>query len=204
MSIDIVQCIGCCTMSKIWSILIIISIIFALFTGNADKVLQYITNASYNSIENIMTLAGTLCFWMGVFNIVKHTEIINKIAKCMKLVINKLLNKDEINEEIMEDVSLNITSNALGVGNAATAYSISAINKMQKLNKNKEKPNDSMATFILLNTASIQLIPTTIISLRIMYSSKNPGGIILPVWIVSIAALFVGLISIKVLNKVMK
>ena len=191
-------------MSKIWSFIIIISIVFALFTGNADKVLQNITSASYNSIENIMTLAGTLCFWTGVFNIVKHTGIINKISRTINIVINKLLKKDEINDEIIEDVSLNITSNALGVGNAATAYGISAINKMQELNKNKEKPNDSMAMFILLNTASIQLIPTTIISLRIMYSSKNPGSIILPVWLVSISALFVGIMSIKILNKVMK
>lgn len=204
MIIDIVQYIGCCTMSKIWSFIIIVSIIFAIITGNADKVLGYITNASYNSVENIITLTGTLCFWMGIFNVVKHTNIINKIANIIMPLINKLLKKDEINDEIIENVSLNITSNALGVGNAATAYSINAINKMQELNKNKEKPNDSMTMFILLNTASIQLIPTTIISLRIMYSSQNPGIIILPVWIVSITALFMGLISIKILNKVIK
>ena len=71
-------------------------------------------------------------------------------------------------------------------------------------NKNKEKANDSMTSFILLNTASIQLIPTTIISLRAIYGSGNPGNIILAVWVVTVAALVAGLVAIKVLNKVIK
>ena len=191
-------------MSKIWTFIILISIVFAVLTGNSGKVLDYITKASYNSIENIMTLTGTLCFWTGIFNVVKNTSIIDNMAKIIKPVIDKIFKKDEINDEIIKDISLNVTSNALGVGNAATVYGINAINNMQKINKNKEKLNDSMAVFVLLNTASIQIIPTTIISLRTMYGSKNPGSIILPVWIITIAALFVGILAIKILNRVIQ
>jgi len=191
-------------MSLIWSFMIIIAIVFTFFTGNADKLIEYVTKASTNSIENIMALAGMLCFWTGIFNILKHTMAIDKLANFVKPIMSRLFKKDEVDDKIMQDVALNVTSNAIGVGNAATAFGISATKKMQAKNKNKEKANDSMTAFILLNTASIQLIPTTMISLRAIYGSKNPGEIILAVWIISIAALTAGIISIKILNKVIK
>jgi len=191
-------------MSIIWSFMIIISIIFTFVTGSADKLIEYITKASSNSIENIITLAGMLCFWTGIFNILRHTPLIDKLANFVKPVTSKLFKKQEIDNEIMHDVALNVTSNALGVGNAATVFGINATKKMQEKNKNKEKPNDSMTAFILLNTASIQLIPTTIISLRVLYGSKNSGGIILAVWLVSLISLVIGIVAIKALNKVVQ
>ena len=191
-------------MSKIWSIIILISIAFSAFAGNADKIIELITEASNNAVENIIVLAGMLCFWTGIFNIIRNTTIINCLSKIVKPITGRFLKKEEMNEEITQNVALNIASNALGAGNAATAFGISAIKGMQELNKQKDKPSDSMACFILLNTASIQLIPTTIISLRILFDSKNPGGVVLPVWIVSIIALASGLLAIKVLNKVVR
>ena len=191
-------------MSIIWSLMIMLAIIFTFATGNADTLIEHITKASSNSIENVITLAGMLCFWTGIFNILKHTPLIEKLANFVKPITGKLFRKDEIDDAIMQDVALNVTSNAIGVGNAATVFGINATKKMQEKNKNKEKPNDSMTAFILLNTASIQLIPTTIISLRALYGSENPGNIILAVWIVTVAALFAGLIAIKILNKVVK
>ena len=191
-------------MSIIWSFMIILAIVFTFFTGNADELIEYVAKASTNSIENIMTLAGMLCFWTGIFNILKHTPVIDKLAGLVKPMTSKLFKQDEIDDEIMQDVALNVTSNAIGVGNAATVFGISATKKMQAKNKNKEKANDSMTAFILLNTASIQLIPTTIISLRAIYGSNNPGNIILAVWIVTVVAITVGIVLIKVLNKVIK
>lgn len=191
-------------MSIIWSFMIIIAIVYTFAVGNADMLIEHVTKASSNSIENVITLAGMLCFWTGIFNILKHTPFIEKLANVVKPITSKLFKKDEVDDEIMQDVALNVTSNAIGVGNAATVFGINATKKMQAKNRNKEKPNDSMTSFVLLNTASIQLIPTTIISLRALYGSENPGSIILAVWIVTVAALFAGLVAIKILNKVVK
>lgn len=191
-------------MSIIWSFMIMLAIIFTFATGSADTLIEHVTKASANSIENVITLAGMLCFWTGIFNILKHTPLIEKLANFVKPITSKLFKRDEVDDEIMQDVALNVTSNAIGVGNAATVFGINAIKKMQKKNKNKNKPNDSMTAFILLNTASIQLIPTTIISLRALYGSEKPGEIILAVWIVTVMALVSGIISIKIFNKVMK
>ena len=184
--------------------MIITSIVFSLFIGNADKIIEYITNASSNAIENVIILSGMLCFWTGIFNVIKHTRMINILSRIVHPVINKLFKEEETNENINQNVALNIVSNAIGAGNAATVFGINATKEMQELNKEKSKPNDSMASFMLLNTASIQIIPTTIISLRIMFESNNPGCIILPVWIVSVGALIAGIISLKIFNKVMK
>lgn len=191
-------------MSIIWSIMIIIAIVFTFFNGNADTLIEHITTASSNSIENIITLTGMLCFWTGLFNILKHTPLIEKLANFVKPITIRLFKSDEVDDEIMQDVALNVTSNAIGVGNAATVFGINAIKKMQAKSKNKDKPNDSMTAFILLNTASIQIIPTTIISLRAMYGSENPGEIILFVWIVTILGLIAGITAIKILNKAVK
>ena len=191
-------------MSKIWSFLIIVAIIFSAFTGNLDKIIDYITNAASNSIESILTLASMTCFWTGVFNVLKNTPLIGKLADITKGLTAKLFKKEEVDDMVLKDVALNITSNAIGVGNAATVYGIDAIKKMQAKNKIKNSPNDSMAVFILLNTASIQILPTSIISLRAIYGSRNPGEIILAVWIVTVAGLLSGLASIKILNKVIK
>ena len=191
-------------MSIIWSVMIIISIIFTFFNGSADTLIEIVTKAASNSIENVITLAGMLCFWTGIFNILKNTPLIEKLANFVKPITSKLFKKDEIDDDIMKDVALNVTSNAIGVGNAATVFGISATKKMQDKNKNKDRPNDSMTAFILLNTASIQLIPTTMISLRALYGSENPGEVILPVWVVTILALVAGIVSIKILNKVVK
>lgn len=191
-------------MSKIWSFMIILSILFCIIFGNSQNLLEIITNACANSIENIITLAGMLCFWSGIFNILKNTSVINHLSRFFEPILKRLLKKEEVTDKILEDVSLNIASNAIGVGNAATAFGISAISKMQEININKEKPNDSMTMFILLNTASIQIIPTNIISLRILYGSLNATNIIIPVWIVTILALFSGIFAIKILNGLVK
>ncbi len=191
-------------MSIIWSVMIIIAVVFSFYNGSADVLIEHVTKASSNSIENIITLAGMLCFWTGIFNILKHTPLIEKLANIIKPITSKLFKKEEVDEDIMQDVALNVTSNAIGVGNAATVFGINATKKMQQKNKDKDKPNDSMTAFILLNTASIQLIPTTMISLRVMYGSKNPGEIILAVWVVTVLALVFGIVAIKILNKVVK
>ena len=191
-------------MSKIWSIMMVFSVIFAVITGNVGSIINNVTTGAMNAVENVFTFMGMLCFWSGVFNILKNTSLINKLSKIITPVTGKLFSKDEVDDEILESIALNVTADALGAGNAATIYSVDAIKKMQVKNNEKDKLNDSMGMFILLNTASIQIIPTTMISLRAVYGSENPLAIVVPVWIVTVFALTVGLFTMKILNKVIK
>ncbi len=188
-------------MSKVWSFIIIFSISISFITGCFDNVINIIMTSSKSAVENVITLVGVMCFWNGIFNIFEKTSAIDKFSKFFKKPLNFLFGKNKLSDESLKYVSLNVASNLVGVGNASTINGLKAIESMQKDNFEKEKPSDSMTTFVLLNTASLQLIPTSIIALRAMYGSSNPSGIVLPIWIVTTLALASGIFVIKFLNK---
>lgn len=191
-------------MSKIWSFMIIISIVVAFLFGNIGNLTDIIMETGVSATENIIKMIGMTCFWSGMFNILEKTSLIAKISNVLKKCIIKLFKKEEISEKAMENISLNMTCDMLGVGNAATVYGIKAIEELEKTNPDKEKASDNMVTFAVLNAASIQLIPTGMIALRSMYNSENPTDIVPYVWIVTLVALFVGIVMCKILNKVIK
>lgn len=186
-------------MKIVWSSIIIICIIFSLIISSPSTVLESITNSSKTSIESIVTIASMLLFWSGIFNILSNTKVISKVSNKVYNIFSFLFKKDEVSSKAKEYISLNIASNLLGIGNAATINSLNGIEELQKSNKNKERLNKSMTTFIALNTASMQIIPTSMISLRTLYNSTNPELIILPVIIVSFLSLCVSLIAVNIL-----
>ena len=153
-------------MSKIWGAMLIISIAVAIFTGNVETVVSSIMTSGQNAVENILGLVGMMCFWNGLFNIFEKTSAIKTFSKFFSKIIGKLFNKKELNEKAVEYMSMNMASNIVGIGNAATVNGIKAIEELQKENPKKDEPNDNMTTFVLVNTASWQLIPTNIIALR--------------------------------------
>lgn len=181
----------------------VISIILYIVMGNSGNFITDVVNSSKTAVQNVIELIGMMCFWSGIFNILEKTDTINKISKKASKLFLKLFKKDEMTYDAEKYISLNMVSNIIGVGNAATINGIKAMEEMQKVNKDKRRPNDNMTVFVLLNTASIQLIPTSMIGMRAMYGAKNPGIITIPVIIISILGLLVGFISIKILNKKM-
>lgn len=179
-------------MSKIWSSIIILSIAMSFFVGSADGVIGVITKSSMSSVETLFAIAGMTCFWSGMFNIFSKTRCIKIASKILNPVINKIFG-NTLSEKELENVSLNITSNVIGVGNAATVYGVKAMEEMQKNNKDKSVATHNMSLFAVINTASVQLIPTTIISYRILYNSVNPNMVIIPNIVISFASLAVGI-----------
>lgn len=188
-------------MSKVWGFMIIFSIVFSFINGSVSSFLNIVMDSCKASVDNILVLAGMMCFWNGMFNILENTSILEKISYKLKKILALLFDKKELNDNIVNYVSLNMASNIIGVGNASTINGIKAIKCMQEENPIKEIPSNNMTLFILLNTASIQLIPTNMIALRSMYNSANPTEILIPVWIVTIFSLIAGISMIKFLNK---
>jgi spore maturation protein A len=190
-------------MSKIWSCIILISIIIAFLTGIPNVITSSAISQSKTAIQNIINLAGMMCFWSGIFKIFEHTSLLDKLSSKINKVVLKFFNRKELTKEAEKSMALNITSNIIGIGNVATVHGIKAIEEMASVNKG-ERPSNNMTKFILINTASLQLIPTSMIALRTLYGSNNPTNILIPVWIVTIISLTVGLISISILNKIIK
>lgn len=135
-------------------------------------------------------------------NIVKNTSLINKIKKILNPLIKFIFPDLESKSEAYNDISMNMASNLLGLGNAATPYGLKAMEELQKENTNKNKLSNNMILFMLVNTASIQLIPTTIISIRMGLGSQNPTQIIPGVWFASIASFTFIVIITKIYFKI--
>ena len=162
----------------IWPIMIIVSIIYSIIVGKVDVINNAIFDSTKKTIELILILIGTLSLWNGIIEIAKETKLIKLLTKFVSPLINLLFKESKNKKEIKEDISMNIIANMLGIGNAATPLGIKAMKDMQLMNNDKSRLTDDMATFIILNTASIQIIPTTVIAIRISLGSSEPTKII--------------------------
>lgn len=188
-------------LNKIWPLFIIISFIFSIVTGNMENFNNSIFSSSTQAVELTIKLFGTMCLWNGLMKIVQETSLIRKLSNMMTPIMKILFPKMRKEDKEYKEITINIIANLLGIGNAATPLGLKAMQTMQEKNPNKERITDSMAMFIVLNTASLQLIPTTVIAVRASLGSVNAVQIILPVWIATITADIAGIIASKILMK---
>lgn len=186
----------------VWPIFIIISFSYAIFFGNLNNLNSEIFASTESAIKLSINLLGTICLWNGIMQIASKTSIINKFTNFLKPIINFLFPGLRGKAKIQNEISMNMVANILGLGNAATPLGLKAMKSMQEENDEKDRLTDSMAMFIVINTASIQLIPTTVIAIRNSLGSENPTSIIFPVWIATICAAIAGIVAVKVLIKI--
>lgn len=188
-------------LNLIWPIFIIISFTFAIFSGNIEQLNTSIFQSTKDAIQLSIDLLGTICLWNGVMQIASETSMIENLTKFFEPIINFLFPELKTNKKIKKEISMNVVANVLGLGNAATPLGLKAMQSMQDENFKKDTVTDSMMTFIVLNTASIQLIPTTVISIRTSMGSSNPTAVVLPVWIATISAAVAGMIMVRIIIK---
>ncbi len=185
----------------IWPVFIIISIIYAFISGNIENISNGIFDSAESAVSLTITFFGTICLWNGIIEIAKKTSIMQKLAKLLHPLICFLFPEIKKESEAHEEISMNIIANLLGLGNAATPLGLKAMKTMQKDNPKKDTLTNSMAMFIVINTASIQLIPTNVIAIRSSLNSTSPSGIILQVWVATIVAAIVGVTATKIFMK---
>ena len=188
----------------LWPIFIILSVIYGLISGKLEQINSGIFESLSDAVELSITFLGTICLWNGIMEICKKTTLIDKLTKILKPFINFLFPELKKNETAKQEISMNMIANILGLGNAATPLGLKAMKTMQKENKKKDTLTNSMMMFIVINTASIQLIPTNVIAIRTSLNSENPTSIIVPVWIATIVAAVIGIFFTKILIKKVK
>lgn len=185
----------------IWPLFIAISFIYALISGNIEKVSNGIFESCSSAVELTLTFFGTICLWNGIIAICKQTSLMSKLTKILQPAIRFLFPELKNNNQAKEEISMNIIANLLGLGNAATPLGLKAMETLQKENSKKDTLSNSMVMFIVLNTASLQIIPTNVIAIRSSLGSAAPSNIIIQVWVATIIAAVVGIIATKVLVK---
>ena len=191
-------------MNYIWAGFILAAILIGCCTGQIADVSHSVLTYAGKAVQISLSLIGIMALWLGVMKIAEASGLTCIFAKLIRPLIRFLFPDLKKNATAKKEISMNMIANILGLGNAATPLGIKAMQTMQKDNTKKDTLSNSMMMFIVINTASIQLIPTNVIAIRSSLNSQNPTSIILPVWIATIVAAVVGISLTKILIKKVK
>ena len=187
-------------LNYIWAGMIIISFVVATFTGNMENTIKALTDNAKAGVDICISLMGMMCFWCGIMEIADVSGCVEKLTGFIKPVFKILFKNIPDNHPAISAIFMNISANILGLGNASTPLGIKAMQELQQLNKDKTVATDDMCMFVTLNTASLQLIPTSVIAIRSAFGSVNPTNVIPYIWIGSICSC----ITVIILCKLMK
>ena len=188
-------------LNRLWPFFIIISIFYAILSGNIENINNCIFESAENAVKLTLTLLGATCLWSGIMEIASKTDILKYLSAILQPIIKKIFYNLDSNKKSYNNIIMNIIANILGLGNAATPLGLKAMGELQKENANKDELSDNMMMLIVLNTESLQVIPTTVIAVRKSLGSNNPTQIIFPVWIATVCAAVVGILVAKIIIK---
>ena len=190
-------------MNYIWVVLIVFSFFCAVATGNMNTLSSSVISGGTDAITLALKLVGIICFWNGLMAIAEKSGLTKLLCKALSPVLKILFPKLK-DEKAKNAISMNITANFLGLGNAATPFGLEAMNRLKRIECKGDIASDNMVRFVVINSAAIHLVPTTVALLRQEYGSESPMDIIVPALITSLIALTCGVILTAILKKVFK
>lgn len=177
----------------IWGLFLVVGLIYSLIIGNDD-----ITNTLFNSgekaIKMIINLVPLLCLWLGTMKIAETSGLLDVISKKLSKFIRIIFPEIPNGDPAIGYISSNIVMNIMGLGNAATPFGLKAMSELKRLNNNNDIASRSMITFLVINTSSVTIIPTTVISLRLMNGSTDASEIVGVTIITTILSTIIALI----------
>ncbi len=188
-------------LNMIWGGMILCSLVVSVFTGQLEQTAAAAVTGAGSGVETCFSLLGILCLWSGLTKIGERAGLITFLGKLLRPLLLFLFPQLNENSPAKGSIVMNMVANLLGMGNAATPLGIKAMQDLARENHNRSVPSNAMCMLVVINTASIQLLPTTLISLRQAYGSSAPGNVIVPVWLVSICALAVGVTIAKFMER---
>ena len=185
-------------MSWIWGGMVILSLLFGAATGRIDAVSEAALSGAQNAVELSLSMAGVLCLWSGIMEIMRVCGLTDGLARAFRPLMRRLLPEASRDSETLAAVSANVSANLLGLGNAATPLGIQAARRMAR--GCGGVASDELYRLVVLNTASIQLLPTTIASVRAAAGCKTPFDILPAVWLSSVLSVTAGLTAAWLLS----
>lgn len=171
----------------IWLFLVGSAIIYSILSGNGSEVTASILASLNSGFSLIINMAPMIILWLGLMKLAEQSGLLEKFGKIIRPFLARLFPSLKRDSKAIDYVASNIACNMLGMGSAATPFGLKAMQVMQEENSDKSVASEAMITFLVLNTAGVTIIPTTVIALRNAYGSVNATKIILP----SIMATFI-------------
>jgi len=188
-------------LNYIWAGLILLSFIASVFTGRTGQTAAAVFDGAKGAVQMCITLLGIMSLWTGLMKIGEKSGMTEKFAKLLSPVTRIIFPKLKTGSAAMNAIVMNMVANMFGLSNAATPLGLAAMRELEKINPRPGIASDEMCMFTVINTASIQIIPSTVIALRLANNSANPTGILLPVWIASLCSLTVGVVSANIMQR---
>lgn len=184
-------------MKWVMTIMLVLSVIFALFTGRIGDVSAAFLSECNSAVELIISLCGIICLWSGIMGVAQKSGLTEQLAKALSPLLSVLFKGLKKGGRAMQYISLNLTANILGLGNASTPFGLKAMKEIEaeEGSAEPEKASRNMIIFTVMNTASLQIIPTTVAALRLKAGSENPMEILPCVWLVSLLSLTAALLG---------
>ena len=179
----------------------VLSVVFGICNGRMSEVSAAIMSGGGKAVELTLGLLGAMCFWGGIMNVADKAGVTARISRLISPITKRIFKGMDSKSASAKAISMNITANLLGLGNAATPLGLKAMREMQKENKTPERATKHMIFFVVLNTASIQLIPTTVAVLRGNYGAASPMDILPAVWVTSALSVATGILAAKLLSR---
>lgn len=187
-------------LSWVWLVILLFSIVTSVFTGRSSAVSAATVQGAQAGITLAISLAGSICLWSGVGDLMEKAGITGLLARLLRPILKRLFPSTRADQALENDLSANICANILGLGNAATPMGIRAAKRMVDP-RDKTVATDQMCRLIVLNTASIQLIPATVAAVRTSLGCPTPFDILPAVWITSLSSAGLGLTAAWILGK---
>ena len=183
------------TMSVIWTGMVVISILCAIATGQESQVAAAAVEGTRAAVELGLSIAGMLCLWTGVMEVMRRSGLAEGLSRLLRPVLRRLFPSVSREKDIMDSISANVSANLLGLGSAATPLGLEAARRMSR--KSPGVASDALCMLVVCNTASIQLIPTTVATVRSAAGCATPFDILPAVWLASALSVGVGIAACK-------
>lgn len=187
-------------MTVIWTGMTTLSLLCALALGNAGGLASAALDGAAQAIQLGISMAGVLCLWMGIMEVMDRAGLATKLAALLRPVLRRLFPDFSNDRGVMDTIASNVSANLLGLGNAATPLGMEAARRMAR--RTPGVAGDSLCMLVVCNTASIQLIPTTVAAVRMAAGCETPFDILPAVWITSALSVVTGIAAAKLLSKV--
>ncbi len=184
-------------MSMIWTGMVTISVLCGLVTGQGSQVAAAAIEGTAAAVELSLSIAGMMCLWTGIMEVMRQAGLARALSRLLRPILSRLFPQVAGDGEIMDSISANVSANLLGLGNAATPLGLEAARKMSR--HSRGQACDALCMLVVCNTASLQLIPTTVAAVRAGAGSQTPFDILPAVWLASAISVGVGVGACKLL-----
>ena len=191
-------------MKWVFTLLISSAVLFGLFSGNIGAVSNAALDSCASAVTLILTLCGVICLWSGIMRVAQSAGITSLLASALNPVLGRLFKGIDKKGKAMQYIVLNLVANLLGLGNASTPFGVAAMGELEKEEGAGEKATDNMILLVVMNTASLQLIPTTVAAMRLKNGSARPMEILPCVWLVSAVCIILTVSAAKLMAKFSK